>query len=328
MKRTKLSIYTAAALLSGTLLGACKKDNAGFLSERLYYEQNPVVIAAGWEYRGIGLNPDGSTRPLTFKLLHIYDKSTGKTVDDIFFKKYPMQVWTGSFNSLTDTTLELVKRKLSTADMYPFNVEPTSGQVFTNYTTTNLPRGTYQFDLEISNLRGSKVYEKIGEFTLVDSTAFQGPKELNGTNTNTLYLRGDESKFQATTAPVVTIAHDPAGENKVVLKFVGKDDVPFNPLKGEIVRRPSGATFLQTFDNYTIRPQLFADRMEYFIPQFPFPTQSAGNGFNIYYRILSSAIEYDNPALNGWHTNPRFIQRLQKRGTYNITVKFLNLKHK
>lgn len=316
------------ALLAASLLGACKKDNAGFLSDRLYYEQNPIVIPAGWEYRGIGFNPDGSTRPLTFKLLHIYEKSTGKIVDDVFLKKYPMQVWTSSFNAITDSTMELVKKKLTTQDMAPFNIEPTSGQVFTNYTTTSLPKGTYQFDLEISNLRGSKVYEKIGEFTLVDSTAFLGPKELNGSNTNTLFLRGDETKSQATTPPVVTITHNPAGENKVVLKFVGKDDVPFNPLNGEIQRRPSGLSFLQTFDSYSIRPQLFADRMEYFIPQFPFPVQSAGNGFNVYYRIPSSVIVYDNPALNGWHSNPRFIQRLQKRGTYHITVKFLNLKHK
>lgn len=321
-------IYMAAGLLSAALLGSCEKDDAGYRSDRLYYELNPSIIPKGWEFRGIGLNPDGSTRPLTFKLLHVYDMATGQNVDDIFLKKYPMQIWTASFNALTDTTKELVEQKLAMGEAYPFNIETTSGQIYTNYTTANLPAGHYAFDLEISNLKGSKVYEKIGEFMLKDSVSFLGPVELNGSNTNTLFRQGDESKSQASVAPLVTITHDPAGENKLTLRFIDKNGAAFNPLKGEISRRPSGDTYLQTFDLYTIKPQLFEDRMEFFIPQFPFPAQSAGNGFNIYYRIQASAIAYDDPALNGWHSNPRFIQRLQKRGAYTITVQLPNLRHK
>jgi hypothetical protein len=68
--------------------------------------------------------------------------------------------------------------------------------------------------------------------------------------------------------------------------------------------------------------------MEFFIAQFPFPLQSAGNGYNIYYRIQADAIVYDDPSKNGFHSNPRTIQRLQKQGKYTLTVQFTDLVRK
>jgi hypothetical protein len=68
--------------------------------------------------------------------------------------------------------------------------------------------------------------------------------------------------------------------------------------------------------------------MEFFFPQLPFPVQSAGNGFNIYYRIPSNFIVYDDPTANGFHAQPRTINRFQKKGKYTVTVKLLELTRK
>lgn len=322
--------YILAGLTAITMLGACKKDEVGYFSDRLYYEVNPVVIPKGWEFRGVGVNPDGSTRPMTFKLLHIYDKATGKNVDDLFLKKFPMQTWKAALNFLVDSTKERLLAKMQMVDGYPVNIEPTSGQIYTNYTTAALPSGHYVFDMEISNIKATKVFPKFGEFILKDTIAFQDLAAMNGAFSNTLMKQGAES----VTRPYVPgsykidIKWDSAVNTTLTLKFVDKNGNAFNPKRGEILRRPNGSAWLQTFETYTIKPELFDDRMEFFIAQMPFPLQSAGNGFNVYYRIAADAIEYDNPLSNGYHSNPRFIQRLHKRGNYKITITMTNLTRK
>lgn len=326
MKRTKAFIYLA---LSAALFAGCKKDDIGYLSDRLYYELSPMEIPRGWEYRGIGINPDGSTRPLTFKLLHVNEKSTGKNMDDVFMKKYPMQAWKASFNLLTDSLKEQLLAKLHVIEAYPLNVEPSSGQVYAYYTTQNLPVGQYTFDVEISNLKGTKQYPKIGEFIIKDSVAFLGPVALGGSNTLGFVKNGQESVTKSGKAPVVTVDYEFQEENKLIVRYLDKNNVPFNPKNGEIVRRPQAdGSFLQNYGTYAAKPELFDDRMEFFFPQLPFPVQSAGNGYNIYYRIPSNFIVYDDPTTNGFHAQPRTIYRFQKKGKYTVTVKLLDLSRK
>ncbi len=322
--------YILAGLFATSLMSACKKDEIGYMSDNLYYELNPVVIPKGWEYRGIGVNPDGSTRPLNFKLVHVYDKLTGKNMDDLFLKRYPMVAWKAALNFTIDSTKERILAKMQMVEAYPVNIEPTSGQIYTNYTTDNLPSGQYVFDMEISNIKQTKLFPKFGEFILKDTIPFQDLKAMNGAYSNPLMKQGQESvtKGQGAESYSIDIQRVPSDDFNITLRFLDKHGNAFNPKRGEVLKRPSGTSFLQTFETYTVKPDLFDDKLVYTVFQTPFPNVSAGNGFNVYYRIAADACIYDDPIYNGYHSNPRFIQRLWKRGKYSITIQLKNVTRK
>ena len=68
-------------------MSGCKKLPDGFLSPIIRYEEDPILISKGRVYVSSALNFDGSSKPAKVKLLHVYNKTTGEIVDDIFFKK-------------------------------------------------------------------------------------------------------------------------------------------------------------------------------------------------------------------------------------------------
>jgi len=116
------------------------------------------------------------------------------------------------------------------------------------------------------------------------------------------------------------------GDNKVVVKIVDKNGVPFNPKKGEIARRPNSGTaggYLQTMQDYSISTTLFDDRMEFVYGVLPFPLVSLGNGFNYYYRIPAPYVNFDDSLglpYNTYSCNARFSFQAFVPGTYQVDV--------
>ena len=319
-------------------LDACKKLPDGFLSPIIRYEEDPILISKGQVYVSSALNFDGSSKPAKVKLLHVYNKVTGENVDNLFFAKDTITVWTALYDPKLDTTLERVQAKQKIDIVPPIVVNENSGQLEANFLTLNLPSGDYSFDLEISNGAGSKVYEKIGNFTLLDVPPFQAHPELG-----TPYIRmikvGNEglgSNLTGTDNVEVDIQRTSDAPNKVIVKMVDKNGVPFNPEGGEIARRPNTGNnpippFLQTLQDYSLKSELFSDRMEFSYGTIPFPLSSLGNGYNIYYRIPTQFFSHTNQVSfpdGEWSANPRFVFRAFVPGTYVITFKAKVLVHK
>ncbi len=329
-----VKIFLALIVFAGADI-SCKKLPDGFLSPLVRYEEDPIIIQKGRVKVSSALNFDGSTKPAKIKLVHIYDKATGAIVDDIFFKKYPIKVWTSLYNTQTDTTLELIAAKQKDVEITPIVINEVSGQVEANYTTFNIPAGEYEFDLEITNGAGTKFYPKIGQLQIVDAPPFEASPEL-GTPNNRMIKVGDENDIILATEPVITINRIADEPNKVILKFVDKNGVAFNPNAGEILHRPYAGNnpippFWQSLEEYAVKVEKFDDRMELTYGVTPFPLETRGPGFNFYYRIPASSFIMDDQATfpeGERSSNPRFVMRIYVPGLYEVEVKMPDMVHK
>lgn len=300
---------------------ACKKVDNGFLSDYIRYEELPIEVPQGRTYVSYALNPDGSNKPSKIKLLNVYNKITGENVNDLFFKKYETMVWTAFYDPKIDTTLELINDKRKDSLVYPISINESSGQLEANHTTINIPVGEYEFDLQVSNSAGTKIYPKIGEFILIEKPEFEIPDP----RTSVAMKVGDETS--TVTLPGGKIEVKRIGdEDKIIVRIVDKNGTPFNPEKGEISRRPqpgTGGGWLQTMQDYALSHQLYEDRMEFVYGVSPFPLSSLGNGFNYYYRIPAQYVTYDEDLGipdDMYSCNARFSFRAFFPGTYEITV--------
>jgi hypothetical protein len=336
------SIYTIHKLITVlvciVIIAGCKKLPDGFISPTIRYEEDPIIIQKGRVKVSSALNFDGSSKPATIKLLHIYNEATGALADTTFAKKYTIRAWKALYDPKTDTTLELIAAKQYETEVTPITINPVSGQVEANFTTIYLPEGTYSFDLQISNGAGTRTYEKIGRFQLVNAKPFEAHPEIG-----TPYIRmikvGNESvgaNLTSSNDVEVDIQRTADAPNKVIVKMIDKNGVPFNPKAGEIIRRPNTGNnpvppYLQTLQDYSLKTELFDDRMEFSYGVTPFPLNSLGNGYNIYYRIPTQFFSHVNQVTypdGQWTANPRFVFRGYVPGTYVITFKAKALQHK
>ncbi|MGN6402871.1 MAG: hypothetical protein ACTHMD_20610, partial [Flavisolibacter sp.] len=108
-KLTKIAGVVLLSIIMINLLG-CTKYEKGFLSPYFQYPISEYTIAKGRAFTSDAITPDGSSIPFKAEIVHVYD-ATGNIVDDVFFKKYPVSVWTAAYNSGTDTTAALIAAK-------------------------------------------------------------------------------------------------------------------------------------------------------------------------------------------------------------------------
>lgn len=317
-------IIYSVIVLSSLGFSACKKIPDGNLSNIIRYEELPIQVPQGRDFVSTAINPEGSTKPLNIKMLNVYDRETGEDVTELFNKTYPHKVWKALYDPKIDTTIELIEAKRIDTMIRGININPVSGQIEANYTSINLPLGKYRFDLEIGNAVETKVYHNIGEFDLIEAPFFI----IEAVRSTVAMKVGDETTTKtvpSTSEHQVTKRISDEG-NKVIVRIVDKNGTPFNPSDGEIIRRPNAGTangFLQTMQDYAIQTELFDDRMEFSFGVIPFPLESLGNGFNYYYRIPASYVEYDEELglpYNTYSCNARFNFRTFSPGTYQIDV--------
>ena len=330
MKR-KSFFYITSLLICFAATYACKKNADGFLSPYIHYEQSPILIPKGRAFLSAGLNGDGTSQPFSVRVLHYYDKATGKVIDTLFNKTFPVQIWTGLYNAKTDTTLQLINAKLKTVNATPISVNSASGQIVANYGALKLPAGEYQFDLEVKNETGTRVYSKIGDFILKDTTTYDAVPAL-GTQYDKLFKVGNESVSKLAGVPKLTITRVADTPNIVTVQFLDKNGVYFNPKKGEIQRRPAtglnpSPPYLQTLQDFTHFYSITDQAMIFKFPFTPFPLNQLPNGFNAYYRIPTNLVHIDGEPDGMWSLNPRFPIRIYVPGSYLVTMQFPDVTH-
>lgn len=313
------------AILLGVLMGGCKKIDEGFLSDGLYVPDNPLTIQRGNPFQKTNaILADGTTQPMTITLLDVRRADNKKHADE-FYKEYPVYVYTASVDPAVDTTIEQVNKKRTLKNLKPF-VFLTSGQFIFNGATDSLPLGvTYEYDIQVSNVAGSKVYKNIATMTTVD------PPLITETTANCNFFPDDGSATIPMGAPTMTITRVNESGASVILKITDKNGKPFNPNKGEIIKRGDRPIF----ENYArFHPIQYTDTA--MICNFeiaPFPLSKYSNGgtnwnYLMYYRVPSSFVKVD-PALTSkiGSANPLFAFRLMKAGVYVVEIRLPKVTH-
>ncbi len=308
MKFLKIPLLFSLTLL----LQSCLKTEIGFLSQNIKYRPNPFVATQGAVTTSIPPETDGSTMPVSFKLISIINKATGRPADDLLVEK-EIQVFTGNVTG-ADSTLEKLNAKLGTKKVKPFNIASIGGRLEISQASAFVDTGAYQIDIEVSNVKGNFVINNAVELKII------GKKHSEIISSSvTSSLPNDETIYTAITEGFpLTILHNPTGPNKIILKIVDKNNQPFNPRTGQIMRRADRPNFADLSPFYTEEKTDTALVFQY--PTVPYPlftnAEKYGNSFNnysSYYRIPYTA---NNENLN---FNPVFAFRVFSTGTWTIT---------
>jgi hypothetical protein len=349
-------------LATAGIFSGCTKYENGFLSPYTQYTISEFSIVRGRVASSNSLNGDGSSVPLVVKMIHIYD-STGNIVDDIFTKKYPVGVWTGAYDPTTDTTYASIFAKRTIDSLPPITINETNGTIQANSATFFLPLGSYTMDLSVSNQVGSESLKKAMLIIITDGKQVELAPET-GSFSNSLAKVGVAAPgitiFNGGNNPydsfVVTRFADTP--NVFILKVMDRNGVPFDPKTGDLNKRPNTGlnptpAYLQNLQDYAPDTFIATDTaISIHFPLVPFPINSLGNGYNMYYNILSRAAHIDSTSSWGagspdvYYQGPsdphylgtylddeynyylRIPLRIQYPGSYQLNIWVKNLVHR
>lgn len=257
--------YLVLILAACTILFCCQKTEEGFLSDKLAYRPNPFIAAQGVVSVSKSLDGDGSTMPLHVKLLEIRNLKSGAPLDSEQLKSREVLGYLGAI-SQEDSTLELLNKKISKTMVRPFEINSIGGRIELSAASAVLDTGSYTIDIEVSNIRGSKVLKDACTINLRPKTYY----EIRSTALTTSTANA-ETDFQAIPGGLgATVERIPDGVNKIIVRFLDMNGVPFNPAQGDVIKRGDRPN-LATYDPYY--PQENTDTALVFqypaAPQFP-----------------------------------------------------------
>ncbi|MCC6288918.1 MAG: hypothetical protein IT249_13630 [Chitinophagaceae bacterium] len=356
--------YLSVAICISTVLTwyGCTKVESGFLSPYIQYAVNEFSIIRGRTSKSYSLITDGSSIPMKVRWVHIYDES-GKTVDSLFSKTYPVTIWTAGYNAKTDITYAAITAKQKVTELPPITVNESNGTIEANAGTLNLPLGKYSMDVEVTNEAGTQILPKLMTIYIVEGKSIEISPET-GAFSCSMLMAGTASGagvlFNGPNNPFVeySITRYADTPNIFTVRVADRNNVAFDPSKGEIAKRPNSGInpnppFLQNLQDYAPDTFIATDSvMSLKFPLVPFPIQSLGNGYNMYYRIPTAYVQIDSTS--GWsnnaagnfysgssdshylgvYTNDKFDyalripMRIFVPGSYHLSIKLLNTTHR
>ncbi|MBS1664106.1 MAG: DUF5007 domain-containing protein [Bacteroidetes bacterium] len=297
------------ALCGGIVLfAACSKKPAeGYLGVKFFYLSNPFVSPKGRLTTSAPLQVDNSTLPITVTLTGIRGSSVAGKPTDKLTQEYDIPVFLGEVFP-TDTTLAMVQAKLGTAKYKPFNVNANGGRLELTPATTFVDTGTYDFDIEVKNMKASKQLKSIAKIQITPAVPFQVVRQFASTsavgNETTLTTQG--------TFSVSVVRVD--GPNKIVIRWVDKNGATFNPKTGQVVPRlgipPTNVVANQRYEFKLFDPYYPEERTDTaLVYQYPagvptFPLFTMNNGYICSYRIPAASNDLNV------NINPEFSVRL------------------
>lgn len=291
-------------MVCGFFFYSCKKPETGFLSDRLFYRNNPFSASLGRVTTSLPIEADGSTVPLNVKLIAVRDKNGAPAPK--LTTEYEIAIYKGEVTA-NDTTLAQLQSKLGIAKYRPFNVNPVGGRLEVTPASVYADTGTYDFDIEVSNVRGTKQLNSIAKVRLTPAVDSQITRQFASTS-----APNQELVFTTQANFSVTVQRIP-GPNKIIIKFVDKNGNKWNPKNGEVVPRVSlplvtavglRYSFKQYAPYYT---EEITDTA--FVYQYPektptFPLYTLNNAYTVSYRIPNTKNDLN------MNINPEFGVRL------------------
>ena len=323
-------IRTAIYMLTGLMaLSGCQKVVHGYLSDDIYYQVNPFNVQQGVTTVSGALVLNGSTAPLHVELLALRD-AAGNDADSILRKPRNIVTYNGTV-LYTDTTLDMLNAKLNDSLVSPFNIGEVGGRLQFTAATAYVPTGTYNMDIQVTNVNGSRILKNACAIvvTPLETPYSMGyysfrPYDANGN----MLFRTESDPYYST----FDIHYDANGTNQIILKFVDKNGVAFNPKAGEVKdfsNDPVTTTFFPklhywapyyaaTYTDSTIIQRLPDFNLSF--PYFSLPNYAAGGGVRIDNKITN---------VKGYgYVQTAMYFSLFSQGTYTITYHFWQDTHK
>jgi hypothetical protein len=304
-----------------TLLG-CKKTEQGYLSKVILYNPKTFVATKGRVTTSAALLVDGSTNPIMVKLLGIRNYYTKQPADSILLKKYEIATYKAEITQ-NDTTLEQINSKIGTGMYSPFNISPLGGRIEVTPASNYIDTGTYEFDIEVSNPAGKRVVNNVGIVRIVNPTNLFDITAQSVTTSPTT-----SETFTANSNFTTSVVRTNSTENKVIIKFVDKNGIPFNPNAGQVLPRADRPFFKIYAPFY---PEAKTDTALVYqypagLPTFPiYPSVVVSGGtysYVSYYRIPAAYTDINlnvNPVV-GFRLWPAAGEASVK-GTFIVTMK-------
>lgn len=318
---TTINIRRLVAVAFAGLLAfiACKKVPVGYISDQIRYVSDTIRVPKGTNYStdARGFEVDGSSYPISVKLLEVRDAATGKPVS-FFTDKHDVYIFTALFDPNSDTTVALLDKKRKKESLPPVQMVEKSGQLMFNTGTMDIPNGNYTFDIQLNNGSGQKIFKDISTIQIQDI-----PFKIESSG-GTAWFQDNTTTSGDIGVPTITFKKLSNDGFQVRLKITDKQGTPFNPKKGELIKRGDRPTF-ETYAKF--HPVQYTDTtMVCDFELTPFPMlEYPGYGYLMYYRIPSNFVTVDagvtpTPA-SIYSVNPRFAIRVLQAGTYEVTVK-------
>lgn len=337
----KVNKIIIAGIILPLVIWSCTKVDVGYLSDYIKFENPILYVESGSDFTTGKLLPDGSTKPLTVEMLEIRNKETGEIATDLLTPR-PLVQWLEAYSYETDTTLAQIEAKLATIEVPAFEFNSVNGEIRWNSNTRYAEAEEYEFDLQISNVRGTKTYPGIGQvsmqpFTPVTFVTGSRIQIRRVTPAATLYsyIESLDNLYDGTSAinTVTKISEESAPGITVILKVVDKNGTPFNPKEGEVLPNWPGFN-LPYYEETSVNTELTDEEFIFHFPVTPFPFYSWYNAKNPfrYYHIPNASIgvidhEDYNPDDEYW-LNFRTNLQINGPGTWEIKIMYPNVTHK
>lgn len=280
---------------------ACsKKPSEGFLGNKFYYLSNPFVGIKGRVTTSVPIQADGSTNPLYVKLLQVRNRAG--QVTDALTKEYEIPIYKGEVTP-QDSTPQLLAAKLGTAMYKPFNINSIGGRLELTPASALVDTGLYDFDIEVSNIRGSKTINSVAKVQIIPAVPSQLVRQFANSSAP------DQETIFTTQSNFSTTLERRTGPNLIIIRFVDQNGATFNPRLGQVIPRVGTVqapryVFKQFAPYY---PEVVNDTA--FIYQYPektptFPLYLLNNAYLSSYRIPAAANTLNQ------NINPEFAFRL------------------
>lgn len=312
--RSILLTFCAGAAL---FMACTKQPPQGYIGSKFFYLSNPFAGIKGRVTTSAPLQADNSTMPITVTMTAIRSVGSSKPTDALT-KQYEIPIYLGEVTP-QDSTPALLAKKLGTAMYKPFNVNPVGGRLELSPATAFVDTGTYDFDIQVQNIRGSKTVNSVAKIQITPSTPFQLIRQFANTS-----APNQETVF-TTQAAFTTTAVRTDGPNKIIIRFVDQNGATFNPKTGQVFPRVSTPTNLR-YEFKQFSPYYAEERTDTaLVYQYPektpvYPLFLLNNAYLVSYRIPAAS-----NTLN-MNINPEFSIRLWPTdgvpyvsGTWTIT---------
>jgi len=313
--------YTGICLLIAFFTG-CEKIEKGFLSDNMYYVENPLTTSQGSVTVSSSLVADGSTSPLQVELTKVVDEH-GNDVGSILTKEDSIMGFSGSVSYL-DSTLDLLNKKIQTTAARPLSVNPIGGRIQLTPATQYVPTGSYTIDVKVTNVRGTRTLTNACNIIISGSSS---PDTVYGGEYAGIFDPSTGTSLYTIANPGIDVAYYPGPTNKIVYKFLDKNGAVYNAKKWGIGTRKNRWNMKQ-FDPFY--PEVLTDSsVEYQFPvvpnQFPAFVNPGINGviprgkYGVFFAVPAASNSL-NGAVYAFMDMAFF-----KQGTFVVTVSFSDL---
>lgn len=319
MPKLTITRYAGICLAIAALFTGCEKVEKGFLSDNMYYVENPLTTSQGSVTVSSSIVADGSTGPLQVELTRVID-GKGNDVDSVLTKTDSIMGFSGSVSYL-DSTLALLGKKIQTTAAKPLSVNSIGGRIQLTPATQYVPAGTYSIDIKVTNIRGTRTIPQACNIVILSAgspdTAYAGTYAGTFNPSTGSFLTGLAN-------PTIDVSYSATATNQIIYKFLDKNGKLYNAKTWGIGTRKNRWNMKQ-FDPYY--PEVLTDTsVAYQFPsvpnQFPAFVNPGVNGviprgnYGVFY-AMPAASNSTGAAIFAF-----FDMAFFKLGTFVVTVQF------